>query len=82
MLGSPILYLKGMRIWMFQLSGIYYRRPLTRTTTREPPGLCIANIATSAGPYEPIWVVVKIRVPFWVLNIIRHLLFGVPKMGP
>ena len=30
---------------------------------------------------EP-WVVVKIMVPFWVLNIVRHLLFGVPKKGP
>ena len=27
MLGSPILYLKGMRIVMFQLSGFYYRSP-------------------------------------------------------
>ena len=25
MLGSPILYLKGMRILMFQLSGFYYK---------------------------------------------------------
>ena len=25
MLGSPILYLKGMRILMFQLSSIYYK---------------------------------------------------------
>ena len=25
MLGSPILYLKGTRILMFQLSGFYYR---------------------------------------------------------
>ena len=25
MLGSPILYLKGMRILMFKLSGFYYR---------------------------------------------------------
>ena len=25
MLGSPILWLKGMRILMFQLSGFYYR---------------------------------------------------------
>ena len=24
MLGSPIVYLKGMRILMFQLSGFYY----------------------------------------------------------
>ena len=28
------------------------------------------------------WVVVKIMVPFWVLiNIIRHLIFRVPKKG-
>ena len=25
MLGSPILYLEGMRILMFQLSGFYYK---------------------------------------------------------
>ena len=25
MLGSPIAYLKGMRVLMFQLSGFYYR---------------------------------------------------------
>ena len=25
MLGSPILYLKGMRVLMFQLSGFYYK---------------------------------------------------------
>ena len=29
-----------------------------------------------------IWVVVKIMVPLWVLNIIRHLIFKVPKKGP
>ena len=26
-----------------------------------------------------IWVVVKILVPFWVLSIIRHLIFRGPK---
>ena len=26
-----------------------------------------------------MWVVVKIRIPFWVLTIIRHLVFRVPK---
>ena len=26
-----------------------------------------------------IWVVVKIMVPFWVLSIIRHLVFRIPK---
>ena len=29
-----------------------------------------------------IGVVVKIRVPFWVPIIIRHLLFRVPNKGP
>ena len=29
-----------------------------------------------------IWVVVKIMVPLWVLNIVRHLIFRVPKKGP
>ena len=28
------------------------------------------------------WVVVKIMVPFWVLIIIRHLIFRVPQKGP
>ena len=26
-----------------------------------------------------IWVVVNIRVPFWVLIIVRHLILSVPK---
>ena len=30
---------------------------------------------------ELTWVVVTIRVPFWVLNMIRHLIFRVPKKG-
>ena len=29
-----------------------------------------------------IWVFVKIMVPFWVPNIVRHLLFRVPKRDP
>ena len=28
------------------------------------------------------WVVVKTMVPFWVLNITRHLIFNGPKRGP
>ena len=32
--------------------------------------------------HDCIWVVVKILVLFWVLIIIRHLLFRVPKKGP
>ena len=33
-------------------------------------------------PPALIWVVVKIRVPLWVPNIIRYLIFRVPKNGP
>ena len=29
-----------------------------------------------------IWVVVKIVVPFWVLSMMRHLVFRGPKTGP
>ena len=29
-----------------------------------------------------IWVVVKIRVPLWVRNIIRHFYLGYPKRDP
>ena len=36
MLGSLILYLKGMRIVMFQLSGFYYRRTLSITEALRP----------------------------------------------
>ena len=35
MLGSPVLYLKGMRILMFQLSGFYCRPP----NSRKPPSV-------------------------------------------
>ena len=34
------------------------------------------------GPFQAIWVVVKIMVPFWIPIIIRHLIFRVPKKGP
>ena len=29
----------------------------------------------------PIWVVVKIMIPFWVLIVMRHLIFRVPQKG-
>ena len=29
-----------------------------------------------------MWAVFKIMVPFWVPDIIRHLIFRVPKKGP
>ena len=54
MLGSLILYLKGMRIMMFQLFGFYYSVCQTcgwQALRRSP---------------KQTWVVVKIKVPFWV----------------
>ena len=29
-----------------------------------------------------IWAVIKIMVPVWVPNIVRHLISRVPKKGP
>ena len=31
---------------------------------------------------KPMWVVIKIMVPFWVLRIIRHLVCRGPIRGP
>ena len=35
-----------------------------------------------SGPQIYKWAVVNIRVPFWVLIIIWHLIFRVPEKGP
>ena len=37
---------------------------------------------SSSSKTSSTWVVVKIMLPFWVLNIIRHLIFKVPEKGP
>ena len=37
-LGSPILYLKGMRVLMFQLSGFYYNSNRTYDTSDAEGG--------------------------------------------
>ena len=37
MLGSPILYLKGMRILMFQLSGFYYKKIVMGVSENRGP---------------------------------------------
>ena len=45
------------------------------------------DVEFSLYNHAAIWVVVKIMVPFWVLSIIRHLIFGqlpiweFPKIG-
>ena len=36
----------------------------------------------AVGKQVSTWVVVKIRVTFGVPDIVRHLLFRVPKKGP
>ena len=59
MLGSLLLYLKGMRIVMFQLSGFYCRQEQPRSSLPE-------GHEDSWLPASLMWVVVKIRVPFWV----------------
>ena len=30
---------------------------------------------------RPMWVVVKVMVPFWIPSILRHQIFRVPKEG-
>ena len=32
--------------------------------------------------HYPIWVIVRVMVPFWVPIIIRHLIVRVPEKGP
>ena len=48
-LGSRILYLKGMRLMMFQLSGFYYRKLLKRPEKAPPAGLADSHY----GPLFP-----------------------------
>ena len=43
MLGSPILYLEGMRIMMFQLSGFYYRYVFQDPHTSETPRAAVKS---------------------------------------
>ena len=50
MLGSPILYLKGMRLLMFQLSGFYY----ILNRIRDPA--IIQGIFLNEGILEPLGV--------------------------
>ena len=42
-------------------------------------GNCLHD--ASATRTKLIWVVVKMRVPFWVLIIVWHGIFRVPKKG-
>ena len=50
MLGSPILYLKGMRIVMFQLSGFYYRKPEPTCSATQMPTV---NMSTEKVVKKP-----------------------------
>ena len=48
--GSLIVYLKGMRIMMFQLSGYYYNS-LDGLVTQGPSSPFIPTLATGGGSY-------------------------------
>ena len=53
MLGSRILYLKGMRILMFQLSGFYYSRFKTVGSV-NPSSVCRSvNLPIDLSVYLP-----------------------------
>ena len=62
---------------------------MPRSMRSVVPQSRLVNLAWDIGlnPYmagirnRTIWVVVKIMVPFWVLSIIRHLVFRDPKRG-
>ena len=45
-------------------------------------GICSYLSARMKDHGQSIWAVVKIRVPFGVPIIVRHLIFRVPKKGP
>ena len=62
---------------------------VTQVWLHEKNGLSILRshaLAAKAWPYgcevAALWVVVKIRVPFWLPIMIRHQIFRVPKKGP
>ena len=72
--------------------------PVAIMTRRQPESCKADNLSAQAsevglmGPilrgrllgYESLSIraVAKIMVPFWVLSIIRHLVFGGPERGP
>ena len=63
----------------------YLTRLFNAVSPRLPEPLGVAFWTRTCG-YRGLndvitWVVVKIMVRYWVTNIIRHLLFRVPKRG-
>ena len=73
MLGFPILYLKGMRIMMFQLSGFYYTPHRVDSESQSP---CCSRISCFRSPIHR-----KQRV-FWLLSRpTEHSLSRVKRAG-
>ena len=68
--GEQGVYLLIMLKW-----GLGFRLVFGLKDAREVPGSRKKDVAFK-------WVVVNLRVPFWVLMTIQHLIFGVPKRGP
>ena len=67
MLGSPTLYLKGMRILMFQLSGFYYR--IMGIGSGASGWIIASRFRNQHGSFR------KFGVPDFGVLIIRILLF-------
>ena len=66
-LNSLVLVLEADALWI--LCPLRPRFPCT-------------ELGNGVGPSNPIWVVVKLMVRFWIPIIIRHLICRVPKKGP
>ena len=52
-----------------------------RRTQQSDPKRYSRKVALLKSMSISIWVVVKIMVPFWLLLVIRHLVFRGPKKG-
>ena len=85
-LGSPILYLMGMRILLFQLSGFYYRTPRIQHFDRQPgePGLVLHAIGPEDLSIMSLVMVVVVMtfrtVPTYrIMSILQHNLKGMAR---
>ena len=74
--------------WVFRESDFWVPSAIVRLCafTAQGPlgGFGLWEVRDPSPSHEPQtfkWVVTKIMVPFWVPNIVPHLLFRVPKKG-
>ena len=76
MLGFPLVYFKGMRLMMFQLSGFYYRSGVCGFNETPDP-LKVDGFLDAKLHIEAIWGFRKLGIPCLGVLIIRILLFRV-----